>query len=225
MNKRRLILLILITLSLSLIIVGCSKNKEKIEIETDGGTLTEKIKEEEKEEEEDLENFELTLGDKAKIAKEEIERLYSTDKNMLLYFNDFSGRLAPDFEMTDLEGNKINLADFKGENVIIEFMGSWCPVCKETLATNNEFNSKYKDAKIISIGVNETIESMKSLAEETKLENTEYYIPTSEDTYETYDIFFVPIYFYVDKEGYVQMILAGNAPLDMLIEYADKSFL
>lgn len=238
MKKKRIIFLTLTVLIFALTIAGCSpnskqkNNKEKIEMDTDGGALAEQTegdienKEDikDKEDEIDWENFEMDLGEKAKISKEEIESLYSTDKNMLLYFNDFSGKLAPNFEMIDLEENKVNLKDFKGKNVILEFMGTWCPVCKETLTTNNKFNKQYENAKIIQVGVEETTDSMKELAEEVKLENLEYFIPTSKDTYETYDVFFVPIYFYVDKEGYVQMILAGDAPLEMLIEYADKSF-
>ena len=234
MSKKKLRFFILITLVFVLALSGC--NKEKPETEGDGSILADELiideqgndapEDETSEELEDfnMEDFELELGEKAKITKEEIENFYNEDLNMLLYFNDFSGRPAPDFEMTDLNGKKLKLSDFKGENVIIEFMGSWCPVCAEATKNSSKFNDEYKDAKIISVSVDDTIETLKKFNEENNIKNMEYYIPTDEKTYELYDIFFVPIYFYVDKDGYIQMILAGDAPLEMLVEYADKSF-
>jgi len=174
--------------------------------------------------EESTENIQLKLNKKVKISKEEIESLYKDDKNMFQFFNDFSGKKAPDFEMKDLDGKKVKLSDFKGKNVIIEFMGSWCSVCKKASPNNDKFNKKYKKAEILSIGIDDTAEDLKKLKNELGLKNSKFYLPIDEKTPDNYDVFFVPIYFYVDKEGLVQMILAGDASYDMLVEYADKSF-
>lgn len=238
--KRKNLVLIVFIMVAALLIGGCSKQTETPPKDTDGSLSAEAntedtnvevdtsvevdIDTDTEEDLEDLEDFEMVLGDKAKITKEEIEDLYKTDKNMLMFFDTFSGRLAPDFEMEGLDGKKINLSDFKGQNVVIEFMGSWCEVCVSSVPNNEKFNEEYKDAKIISIGVNETIENLKDFAKASGVDNIEYYIPTSDETVEDYEIFFVPIYFYIDSEGYVQMILAGDAPVDVLKEYANKSF-
>ncbi|PZO80896.1 MAG: hypothetical protein DI626_11120 [Micavibrio aeruginosavorus] len=36
---------------------------------------------------------------------------------------------APDFEFTDIKGNKLRLSDFRGQAVIVNFWASWCAPC------------------------------------------------------------------------------------------------
>lgn len=224
--KKKTIIMLSLVISVFMLFTGCvsSEVEEDINPEVEVSEEVGEDIDDEEGEEISAEDFELILGDKAKISEEEIRGIYSSDINMLEFFNDFSGRKAPDFEMVDLDGNSINLSDFQGENIILEFMGSWCDVCVTTSAINEKFNNEYKDAKIISVGLNETKEGLEELIESKEIKNTEFYLPATEDALKDYNLFFVPIYFNIDKEGYVQMILAGDAPYDILAQYADKSF-
>lgn len=80
-----------------------------------------------------------------------------------LYFkpNYVNGEIAPDFEMTLLDGQKMNLYDLKGNYVLLDFWGSWCGPCRkenpELVRLYKEFNGRdYKDGKsfeVVSIGL------------------------------------------------------------------------
>jgi cytochrome c biogenesis protein CcmG, thiol:disulfide interchange protein DsbE len=63
------------------------------------------------------------------------------------------GQIAPDFTVTDLNGNEFQLCSFQGKMpVVIDFWATWCPPCKRELPLVNEFAKTYAD-KVVVAGV------------------------------------------------------------------------
>ena len=66
------------------------------------------------------------------------------------------GKQAPDFTITNVDGNEFNLSDFKGEKVIvIEFMNTGCGTChnfeKNVLKSYYNNTTMPSDVEIISV--------------------------------------------------------------------------
>ena len=59
---------------------------------------------------------------------------------------------APDFELTDVDGKKHKLADYKNKWLVIDFWGTWCNPCREEMPKVNEFNNQLISGK--NTGVN-----------------------------------------------------------------------
>lgn len=43
------------------------------------------------------------------------------------------GKPAPDFQVTTFDGQKLTLADFKGQVLVLNFWATWCGPCKKEL--------------------------------------------------------------------------------------------
>lgn len=61
------------------------------------------------------------------------------------------GQPAPAFNLKDLQGNQVSLADFKGQKVYVKFWASWCPICLAGLDELNQLSGEKHDYKVITI--------------------------------------------------------------------------
>lgn len=61
---------------------------------------------------------------------------------------------APDFSFTSLEGEHVALEDLKGKVVLLDFWGTWCPPCVESIPELRNLHKKYsKEPSFMLIGI------------------------------------------------------------------------
>jgi len=63
------------------------------------------------------------------------------------------GQAAPTFELPDLNGVPVRIADFRGRVVLLDFWATWCPTCKTTLSILEDFRKQYQDKGLVVVGV------------------------------------------------------------------------
>lgn len=76
---------------------------------------------------------------------------------------------APDFELMDLKGNKVKLADFKGKTVIIDFWATWCGPCLKSFPVMKKVVEKYSDdpsVKFLFVNTWEKVDDKKENAQD-----------------------------------------------------------
>ena len=61
------------------------------------------------------------------------------------------GKLAPMFDLMDLQGNKVALADLDGQKVYVKYWASWCSICLAGLDELNTLSTQDNDFKVISV--------------------------------------------------------------------------
>ncbi|NKQ34835.1 MAG: TlpA family protein disulfide reductase [Chloroflexi bacterium] len=129
---------------------------------------------------------------------------------------------APDFSLTTFEGETINLSDFQGQVVVINFWASWCLPCRDESPYLETTWRKYKDEGVVFIGVDYVDTEKEALAYIEEFDLTFYNGPDlgtriSRD----YRIQGVPETFFVGKDGTLRGVKIGPlvAPeLDIRIE-------
>lgn len=80
------------------------------------------------------------------------------------------GEYAPNFNLTDIEGEKISLKKYRGQVVILDFMATWCGPCKLEMKHLKEIHSSYNKNKIailsIDVSPDESDKQIKNFKEE-----------------------------------------------------------
>jgi thiol-disulfide isomerase/thioredoxin len=63
------------------------------------------------------------------------------------------GKPAPAFTLTDLNGKKVSLADYKGKAVLLNFWATWCGPCKLEIPWIEKLRDQYKDQGFEVLGI------------------------------------------------------------------------
>ena len=63
------------------------------------------------------------------------------------------GKPAPDFQLTDIDGNSIRLADLRGKAVLLNFWATWCPPCKIEMPWFVDIQKQYGPQGLQIVGV------------------------------------------------------------------------
>ena len=65
----------------------------------------------------------------------------------------FVGKPAKDFEVRNLKGEKLALADYRGQVVLLDFWATWCAPCRAEMPHLKKTYAKYRDKDFEIIGI------------------------------------------------------------------------
>jgi len=60
---------------------------------------------------------------------------------------------APDFHLTSDTGRTIQLQDFRGKFLVLNFWATWCPPCLDELPSLNQFAERFASQGVVVLGV------------------------------------------------------------------------
>ena len=117
---------------------------------------------------------------------------------------------APDFTLSDIDGKRISLSDFKGKVILIDFWATWCPFCRASLPILTSLYSDYKDKEFEIIGIALEYDGGKRLrrfVEEKKIPYT--ILIGNEELAKEYSAYGVPTRFLINREGKIVKKFVG----------------
>lgn len=62
---------------------------------------------------------------------------------------------APNFRLPTLEGRTIELSDYKGKLVFLNFWATWCPPCREEMPSMERLHRRMANRQFVMLAVNQ----------------------------------------------------------------------
>lgn len=135
------------------------------------------------------------------------------------------GNEAPEFTLTDINGEEVSLSDFRDKVVYLDFWASWCGPCMREVPYAKELKKRFDgedDLVFLYVSVDEDEQAWRSTVEEREIQGVHLRIHgMSHDIAKAYNVRGVPSFFIIDRNG----IIHDNNPSRPSGETIDQELL
>lgn len=131
--------------------------------------------------------------------------------------NALVGKDAPDFELKDLAGGEVKLADLKGSVVLLDFWATWCGPCVASMPHLDAIHKDLKDQGLKSFAVNlrEAEAEVKKFVEKTSL-GLPVLFDKDGKVAKSYGVRGIPQTVVIGKDGKVRKVVVGSGTHDQV---------
>jgi peroxiredoxin len=137
-----------------------------------------------------------------------------------------TGTVAPDFILKNLNGDDVQLSQFRGKVVLIDFWAVFCKPCVIALPKIQEIHEKYNDKELVvlAINVSEDKNKIQEFIEENDYTFQVLLGSGNMNVQKNYGVIGIPHTYIIDKQGKVAYSRIGYGPVSEkpLISEIDK---
>ena len=140
-------------------------------------------------------------------------------KNLILIKNP---KIYGDVIFRDINQKDVDLDDFKGKLIILNFWATWCAPCKEEMPSldNLQSNSNFSNLKIFPINIDqEDKPKLKFFFKELSIQNLDIYIDAPITLAKKFSLRGIPTSILINKDGKVFARIIGS------IDFNNENFI
>ncbi|RSD26037.1 peroxiredoxin family protein [Mesobacillus subterraneus] len=128
-----------------------------------------------------------------------------------------AGMAAPAFTLKNLAGEEVNLKDYQGKKVMLNFWATWCPPCKAEMPAMEQFYQDYsKDIEILAVNLDPQ-NDVSSFVKEYRL-TFPILLDQNGAMQNTYSILSIPTTFIINEKGVIEKKHIGSMTYDQMVE-------
>jgi cytochrome c biogenesis protein CcmG/thiol:disulfide interchange protein DsbE len=119
-------------------------------------------------------------------------------------------RPAPDFTLPGADGRPVQLSQYRGKVVLLDFWATWCHGCKTEIPWYMEFSQKYKKDGLVVIGVSMDDEGWKVVKPFLREKKMQYPVVVGNDELgKRYGLGEMPLTLLIDRRGGIVLSHSG----------------
>ncbi|MCB2202761.1 TlpA family protein disulfide reductase [bacterium] len=127
--------------------------------------------------------------------------------------------LAPEFMLTNLEGESVALSDYRGTAVMVNFWATWCPPCRAEMPLIQEFQDRFEDDFVVlAVNGGEGEAEVRGFMEAYDFTLT-FLLDPENSVAQQYGVRGFPTSLFIDTEGYLRAFHVGELQENLMTNY------
>lgn len=120
---------------------------------------------------------------------------------------------APDFSFTTRQNQDLSNAALRGKVVLMDFWGTWCPPCRESVPILRNLNKKYvgKPFQLVSVSSDDDEDVWRTYIQAEHMDWPQY-IDLPGDVLHAFKVESFPTFVVLDKDGVIRFRQSGEGP-------------
>ena len=132
------------------------------------------------------------------------------------------GEMAPDFKLSTIDGKTVQLSDFRGKQVLLNFWATWCPPCRAEMPHMVKFYNDYKDKNVVILSVNMTQSERNESSVPAFIQEYKMTFPIVLDRQgavgDLYQVTAYPTSYLIDSQGVIRNVFVGAINYDTMVQ-------
>ena len=131
----------------------------------------------------------------------------------------WEGIQAPDFSMTNVDGQAIRLADLKGKRVIFNFWATWCVPCLVEIPNFIKLRAETSPTNVVILGLStDNAATQKTFSQRNGINYPLAILQYVPSPYQ--DVAKIPVTMVIDRNGVIQHVVFSAQDLKTLEKFA-----